>query len=229
MRARRAALLCASRAGPAGQPPVGDPGTVAKQRFLESRRRWAFAAACALGAPRLSAETPAPAPLLASVGRPAPAFSLRDTTGAVHESAALVRSHRVTVLNFWATWCAPCVRELPEFDAVWRDLRGQGVAMLAINAMESAEKVRAFAQRVPLGMPLLLDPEGEVVGAYVGFSAGLPMTFLIDERGIVRHRVAGPMEGEALKSRLLAMLQARAAPRGAEHPPKGAPRVPTGG
>jgi peroxiredoxin len=149
----------------------------------------------------------APGETDALVGRVAPPLRLPDAGGDPVSLAGLRGS--VVFLNFWATWCAPCVKELPEFDAVWRELRGQGVALLAINAMEPGDKVRAFAQRVPLGFPLLLDPEGDAVGAYVGFSAGLPMTFVIDARGIVRQRIARPLEGAELKQRISTLLGRR--------------------
>ena len=167
------------------------------------RRLLLTLALCATAAPRASEGGPS-----AAIGRRAPPFRLPDSDGRPHDLAEVVRTHRVTVVNFWATWCAPCLKELPEFDAVLKSLAGQRVALLAVNAMESEEKVRAFARKQQFGFPLLVDSEGVAVGDYVGYSAGLPATFLIDARGIVRQRVLGPLDGAALKSRIQALLGA---------------------
>ena len=117
------------------------------------RRRWLIAAPLlALGAAR--AEGPP------AVGQPAPNFKLQAADGSWHELAQLVRQRRVTVVNFWATWCGPCVAEMPEFDAVHRKLQAQGLSMLGVNVGEKPPKVQPFAQRMHLSYPLLLDPEG---------------------------------------------------------------------
>lgn len=191
---------------------------MAKARRRACLRQLALAALAPLAARAADAEERVPQ--LATVGRTVPAVMLTDLQGKPHDVLAIARAHQLTVVNFWATWCAPCVKELPEFDEVWREWQTQAsdkalershprVALLAINAMESAEKVRAFAARMKLGFPLLLDAEGEAVGSYVGFSAGLPVTFFIDGRGVLRQKVAAPLTGAALRERVKALTAAR--------------------
>ena len=142
---------------------------------------------------------------LAGVGQPAPAFSLRDTLGQVHELASIVKANRVLVINFWASWCGPCIRELPEFDQVYRKTRAQGVAMLGINAQEPEHKVLAFVRDLDLSFPMLLDSQGTTKTAY-GAGPALPVTVLVDSRGLVRQRFQGATTAGALLGRVRALL-----------------------
>ena len=147
----------------------------------------------------------APAGKAAAVGQPAPDFALRDTAGQLHELGVVVRSSRLLVLNFWATWCGPCIRELPEFEQVFRQLRTQGVAMLGINAQEPESKVLPFVRELGLSFPMLLDPSGAVQTAY-GAGPGLPLTVLVDSHGLVRQRLQGATTGGALLGRVRGLL-----------------------
>lgn len=118
--------------------------------------------------------------------------------GSVHDLADIARRHRALVINFWASWCGPCLVELPEFDAVWRELRGRGLAMVGVNAGEKAEKALPFVRQLGLAMPLLLDPQGAAREAFNVFSA-LPVTAIVDRQGRLRHRIATPISGDALR------------------------------
>ena len=140
-----------------------------------------------------------------AVGDVAPNFTLRDTEGQAFEFATVVKAHRVTVLNFWATWCGPCIRELPEFDAVYRQLKGQGLALLGVNAKEPLAKVLPFVRDLGLSFPMLPDPAGTVQAAY-GAGPGLPVSLLIDGTGKVRQRLNGATTGGALLGRIKGLL-----------------------
>lgn len=141
-----------------------------------------------------------------AVGQPAPGFRLQSLDGSTHELAALVRQRRVTVVNFWATWCGPCVAEMPEFDEVAKKLESRGLTVLAINVGEKPEKVRAFAQRMHLSFPLLLDPEGSAREAFAVFGS-LPVTLVIDGRGVLRHRFTQPTRGAVLEAAVAPLLK----------------------
>jgi len=120
---------------------------------------------------------------------PAPAISFLDADGASHS----LKDYRGSgvVLNLWATWCAPCVAELPSLDALAGKLAGQGVVVLALSSDHGgAAAVRRFYQEHGIKtLPILLDPQGTAMRAF-GLN-GIPATFLLDAEGQERAREEG--------------------------------------
>src|SRR5215207_5950491 len=116
-------------------------------------------------------------------GEPAPDFSLTTLDRNI-ASLADYRG-RVVFLNFWATWCIPCERELPTFKAFVAQQPAGGAVVLAVNVGETAEQVQPYLdEREISGFPILLDTAFEVTDRYgVG---PIPVTFVIDEAGIIR-------------------------------------------
>ncbi|WP_124078932.1 TlpA family protein disulfide reductase [Pigmentiphaga humi] len=111
---------------------------------------------------------------------------------------------RRLVVNFWATWCPPCVDEMPELDALHRELAGS-VQFVGIG-IDSAANMRAFVQKVPVGYPLLVAGNvGTELARVLGNSAGgLPYTVVIDEKGAVIHHYTGRIKLDALRGALTA-------------------------
>lgn len=104
-------------------------------------------------------------------------------------------SHRgqVVLLNFWATWCPPCVAEMPSLERLHGALGPEGLAVITVSADEDEEELRAFVARYELSLPVLLDPGG-LTAAAAYHTTGYPETFLLDRQGrLVRHYV-GPAE-----------------------------------
>ena len=96
-----------------------------------------------------------------SVGYLAPDFSLRNLKGN-YESLDSYRG-QVVVLNFWATWCAPCRVEMPSFEKLYRRYRSEGVAVLAVTLDKNAgPKIKSFVDEYELSFPILLDEQCEV-------------------------------------------------------------------
>ncbi|MHB1145697.1 MAG: TlpA family protein disulfide reductase [Thiobacillus sp.] len=122
--------------------------------------------------------------------KPAPALKLNDLDGAVHDLARL--KGRVVLINFWATWCPPCRREMPSMERLSQALESEAFSVLAVDVGEDADTIDAFTSQldtVPT-FPILLDTRSRAMQAWK--VAGLPTTFLVDKRGrIVASAIGG--------------------------------------
>jgi cytochrome c biogenesis protein CcmG/thiol:disulfide interchange protein DsbE len=98
------------------------------------------------------------------------------------------------VINFWASWCAPCREEMPFFEKAWRRYEGKGVVFIGINVLDDEKKARDFLRTFEISYTNLKDPSGEVSNAYG--VVGLPATFFIDREGRIIIKNYGPFLGE---------------------------------
>ena len=129
-----------------------------------------------------------------SVGYFAPSFKLRNIKGN-YESLESYRGE-VVVLNFWATWCAPCRIEMPSFEKLYRRYRSEGVTVLAITLDKNSEnKIKSFVDEYGLSFPILLDEKGEVERLYPSMT--IPFTYIIDRQGRIVARVDGAKNWES--------------------------------
>jgi peroxiredoxin len=108
------------------------------------------------------------------------------------------------VLNFWATWCAPCKEEMPEFVAAYERYRDDGLVILGVNAQESAGQAAGFMRQYAMTFPVALDARGDVQQLYN--VRGLPTTVFIDREGRVTERWAGLLN-ERMLEELLAEIR----------------------
>ncbi len=122
---------------------------------------------------------------------PAPGFRLKNLQG---DHSKLSDYHgKVVLLNFWATWCAPCRKEMPGMEKLWQTYRGQGLVILAVSTDSGGEsRIRNFASRLGLTFPILLDADSQASDRYR--VAGIPVSFLIDRQGRIVDRVLGSKE-----------------------------------
>lgn len=142
---------------------------------------------------------------------PVPELKAHDLSGAPRTLADY--RGKVVLLNFWASWCPPCLREMPSMERLRVKLAGRPLAIVALSSAETPEEVKAYLSRMKLGFPILLDPDGSNTQRWKVFA--LPTTFLLDAEGRVRYVLTGPTEwdeGEALRviESLLAELPAHA-------------------
>ena len=101
------------------------------------------------------------------------------------------------LVNFWATWCAPCREEMPYLDRLSMQYAGR-LAVLAVNMRERAQTVAEFAEAYDLHLPVLLEPDDATLLAYD--VRGLPTSYLIDPEGNIVSRRAGPITPEWLEN-----------------------------
>lgn len=122
--------------------------------------------------------------------RPAPALKLNDINGVPHDLAQL--KGRVVLINFWATWCPPCRREMPSMERLSLQLKGEAFSVLAVDVGESVESIGLFTSQLDtsLSFPILLDNRSRTMQAWK--VAGLPTTYLVDAKGrIVASAIGG--------------------------------------
>jgi thiol-disulfide isomerase/thioredoxin len=119
----------------------------------------------------------------------APDFVLTTLDGATVRLSDL--RGRWVLVNFWATWCAPCRDEMPYLDRLAAD-HADHLSVLAVNLRESEATVRAFAEELDLQLSILLAPDDAMLLAYS--VRGLPISVLIDPDGNVDQRIIGPIQ-----------------------------------
>ncbi len=151
----------------------------------------------------------APSPL---VGKPAPSITLKR----LDKGEFRLADHHnkdVVMIDFWATWCGPCVMELPILAEVANAYKDKGVTFYAINLRETPEEIKKFQEGKKLKFPVALDPEGKTGGDY-GASA-IPMLVLIDKAGVVRsvHVGYNPAIKTTLGKELDALIAGKDIPR----------------
>ena len=113
---------------------------------------------------------------------------------------------KVVLVNFWATWCLPCVVEMPALDAMHRRHADSGFVVLGLAVDRvSTDKVRAFVAERGVGYPIAhVGPEAETA---FGGVQGYPMSFLLDKTGRIRHRVIGPVAPVSLELAVRRLLK----------------------
>lgn len=121
-------------------------------------------------------------------------FALADTLG------------KVTVINFWATWCTPCCNELPYFQQLYESYPEQ-VALVAIHSNLVTDDVQAYLDKMGYTMPFALDGDGSVI-ASLGGSTMLPMTVVLDQKGHIVYNKVGSVTYEVLESLISPLLEA---------------------
>lgn len=124
------------------------------------------------------------------VGKLAPNFLLEALDGGEIRLSDL--RGQAVVLNFWATWCRPCRREMPQFVAAYDRYRDQGLIIVAVDLQEGRGTIQRFADDFGLDFPIGIDRRGEVAKKYR--LLGLPTTYFIDRDGVIRSVYRGPFQ-----------------------------------
>jgi len=133
------------------------------------------------------------------VGGPAPLFELDSLEGQIVKLSDL--KGEFVVLNFWATWCVPCIKEMPELQKAHESLTANHVKIIGINFAESRNKVVEYTRENHLSFPVLLDGFGNVSQDYDVIN--LPVTYFISPDGIIREKIfGGGLTREIIESKI---------------------------
>ena len=114
---------------------------------------------------------------------------------------------RVVLLNFWATWCAPCQIEMPRFVAWQEKYASQGLSIVGLSMDDDAETVQSFMRKKRLNYPVVMGDEK--LGLAYGGVLGLPVTYLIDRQGVIRARYQGETRLDVMETALRRLLDGR--------------------
>jgi cytochrome c biogenesis protein CcmG/thiol:disulfide interchange protein DsbE len=142
-------------------------------------------------------------PVGGSIGSQAPSFELVDLDGDPVRLADFRGSP--VVVNFWASWCGPCVEEFPLLQQAAAEHAADGLALIGIVYRDNADAARSFMQQMGAEWPTVMDP-GETVADEFGILAGPPETFFIDAEGTVVARQIGQLGATDLERHLAAIL-----------------------
>lgn len=124
---------------------------------------------------------------IVTVGQTAPEFAVTTDDG-----RTITRSNfggKLLVLNFWATWCPPCVEEIPSLNGLQRELAPEGVVVLGVSVDRSKQVYERFLERAKVGFLTARDPEAGISAQYGTFK--YPETYIIDSRGKVVEKIIG--------------------------------------
>jgi peroxiredoxin len=161
----------------------------------------------ALAGAALVAVAPTVPSALAASSKVAPAFTLRDVNNRSHSLAQY--AGKVVLVNFWATWCQPCMVEMPHLEAMYKELGPNGLVVLGISAdaARDAGKVKPLVMTKGLTYPVLLDPQTTVVSAY-NPSKTMPFNVVVDRDGTIAsvHSGYNPGDEVALRNEIMSLL-----------------------
>ena len=115
----------------------------------------------------------------------AQAFSLHDVSGKLYTETDF--KGKVSVINFWASWCPPCVEEIPSLNRMRQKMQGKPFQLISINYAESAESIKRFMKKIAIDFPVLIDPEGKTAASWK--VVAFPSTFVIGPDGKIKYVV----------------------------------------
>ena len=127
--------------------------------------------------------------LLDVAKRPVPAHNFKSTRLDGSKVQLTDYKGKYVFLNFWATWCVPCVEEMPAMERLAQKLKGKPFVVVAVNMMEPLPVVKKFVARLKLTYDIVMDESGDMGGSYA--ANNLPLTYILDKQGRIIRRAVG--------------------------------------
>lgn len=124
------------------------------------------------------------------IGQPAPTFTLTDLHGKNWRMADL--QGKVVFLNFWASWCQPCLQEMPSMKILDQRMPAESFQMLTVLYNDRPEIAQNLVRKIGLSIPVLVDTNS--VAARLYGLTGVPETYIIDPQGVLREKFIGPLD-----------------------------------
>jgi peroxiredoxin len=146
----------------------------------------------------------------AEINSPAPDFSLPVLSLPIHNNNETVSlsslKGQTVIVNFWASWCKPCRKEIPELNNIYEKFKAQGFNIVGINIDKEKPNAELFMERIPIQYTVAFDPDMTVINEYK--ARGMPSSFIIDKNGVVREIVYGFSEKKKalIESSITALL-----------------------
>ncbi len=137
--------------------------------------------------------------------QPLPAFNLPDSSGKPHDIAEW--RGKILIINFWATWCPPCKKEIPEFITLQNQYSAQGLQFIGV-ALEDKESVREYMNTVKINYPVLIaEDQGIALAFKLGNVSGtVPFTVVVDQNGQIIYRHQGNFSKDQILSVIAPLL-----------------------
>jgi cytochrome c biogenesis protein CcmG/thiol:disulfide interchange protein DsbE len=133
-----------------------------------------------------------------SINSPAPVFTLPDLSNSIIRLDDYLG--RIVIINFWASWCAPCKEEMPFLDEYGQEYSNR-LIVLGVAVADTVEAVQKFLDSNPVTYPIVIDQKGLVGATYHVF--GYPTTYFVDEAGIIRGKYIGAITSRILQQNLV--------------------------
>ncbi len=134
-----------------------------------------------------------------SVGDTVPSFKARTIDGSKSIAVDDYRG-KVVLIDFWASWCPPCLKSLPKYNELRREIGTSDFEIVAVNVDENTEDAKKFLAKHPVSYPIAKDPKGVLPGVF-GVKA-MPTSYLVDKNGVVKYVHAAFKEGDIEKLRV---------------------------
>ena len=126
------------------------------------------------------------------IGKPLPDFAVKTMNGAASSVRKQFKSGRDTLINIWATWCVPCAKEMPELEKMRPQLAARGVDLIGINVdTETGANIKGYAAKKGVTYPIVIGGVAAIENIYATDELSVPLTILVDDKGIVKELIPG--------------------------------------